>query len=64
MSVLTGDDIGRFQFLARKGALKLEIAGMKRRGQSAYAIIKSVYGYKGSRVSVLKQMEHDLLRWD
>lgn len=64
MSMLIGDQIKDFQFVARKGALKLEIAGLKKRGRSAYAIIKEAYGYKGSRESVLKQMEQDILRWD
>ena len=64
MSTITGDQIKDFQFIARKGALKLEIAGLKRRGRSAYSIIKEVYGYKGSRESVLKQMNDDVVRWD
>ena len=53
----TPQGIAMFQFLARKMALKLEIKGMKRRGRSAYSIIKSEYGLKGSRASVLAQME-------
>ena len=64
VSALTGDQIKDFQFIARKGALKLEIAGLKRRGRTAYSIIKEAYGYKGSRESVLKQMEQDLVRWN
>jgi len=63
-TVITGDEIKTFQFLARKGALKMEIAGLKRRGRTAYSIIKEEYGYTGSRESVLKQMEDDLVRWD
>lgn len=46
-----------FQLAARKGALKLELAGLHRRGQSVYSICKQVYGLKGSRESVLAQME-------
>jgi hypothetical protein len=30
---------------------------MKRRGQSAYAIVKAEYGFKGNKKSVLEQME-------
>ena len=56
-TILTGDDIDRYQFVARKGALKLEILGMKRRGRSAYAICKEAYGLKGSKQSVFDQME-------
>jgi hypothetical protein len=45
------------QLIARKGALKLELRGLKRRGRSAYSICKSEYGLKGSRESVLRQMQ-------
>jgi hypothetical protein len=44
------------QMAARRGALRLEIAGMKLRGRSAYSICKSEYGLKGSREKVLEQM--------
>jgi len=30
---------------------------MKRRGQSAYSIVKQEYGFKGNKKSVLEQME-------
>jgi hypothetical protein len=30
---------------------------MSRRGQSAYSIVKAEYGFKGSKKSVLQQME-------
>lgn len=56
-TIITGSDISKFQFLARKGALKLEVMGMKRHGQSAYAICKQAYGLKGSKQKVLEQME-------
>ena len=57
-TIITGkDDIAMFQMIARKGALKLELLGMKRNGRSAYSIIKKEYGFKGSRASVLKQLE-------
>ncbi len=46
-----------FQLAARKGALALEIKGLKRRGRSAYSICKEVYGLKGSRQAVLDQMQ-------
>ena len=44
-----------FQMIVRKQALKLEIYGMKRRGRSAYALIKEIYGLKGSKQKVLEQ---------
>lgn len=52
----TPDGIALAQLLARRGALRLEVLGMKRRGRSAYSICKEVYGLKGSKESVLKQM--------
>jgi hypothetical protein len=36
-------------------ALKLELLGMKGRGRSAYAIIKSEFSIKGNRQSVYNQ---------
>lgn len=42
---------------ALRGALKMEIFGMKRRGQSAYSIIKQEFGLKGNKRSVLEQFE-------
>ena len=53
----TPEQIDMFTFLSRKVALKLEMRGLKRGGQSVYSIIKQQYGFKGSRESVLKQME-------
>ena len=41
--------------LALKHMLRLEIKGMKRRGRSAYSIIKKEFGLTGSRAKVLKQ---------
>jgi len=53
----TKDGIKFFQMLSRRGALSMELRGLKRRGQSAYTICKKVYGLKGTRESVLRQME-------
>ena len=38
------------------GALKLEGAGMKRRGRSVYAIVKDEFGLRGSKRRVLEQL--------
>lgn len=58
MTVLTTpqqiDDARR---LTLRQMLKLEIKGMKRSGRSAYAILKSDYGYKGSREKVLSELD-------
>jgi len=53
----TPEQIDMFRFLSLRSALKLECLGMKRRGQSAYSIIKAEYGFTGNKKSVLKQME-------
>jgi hypothetical protein len=53
----TPEGIEAYRILALKGALKLEIAGMKGRGRSAYSILKSEFGFKGSRQSVLDQLQ-------
>lgn len=53
----TPEKIDMARFLMLRSALKLECLGMKRRGQSAYAIVKAEYGFKGNKKSVLEQME-------
>lgn len=53
----TPDGIALFQLRARIGALKLELIGLKRRGRSAYSICKQAYNLRGSRESVLRQLE-------
>jgi len=55
--MITGEGINIFQFLARKSALKLEIAGLRHSKGSVYAVCKKVYGLKGSKQRVLEQME-------
>ena len=52
----TPEGIEFVQLCARRGALKLELVGLKRRGRTAYSICKEVYGLKGTREQVLAQM--------
>lgn len=52
----TADGIEFAHLCARRGALRLEILGLHRRGRSAYSICKEVYGLKGSRQKVLDQL--------
>jgi len=57
MTTITGkENIDTFRMISLKGALKLEILGMKRRGQSAYAIVKLEYGLKGNKQKVYDQL--------
>jgi len=53
--------INNFRLRSLRGALKLEILGMKRRGRSAYSLIKEEFGFKGSRQKVLAQIERKLI---
>jgi hypothetical protein len=56
MTALTNPlDIQNFRILTLRQALKLEIKGIKRRGRSAYAILKEM-GYTGTRQQVLEQL--------
>jgi hypothetical protein len=61
--VVTGDDVRRFQVLAQKHAMRLELAtGMTHSGGSIVARIRRHYGFKGSRLSVYQQFcrHHEL----
>ena len=55
MTAITGTDIDLFRMSVLEKALKLELLGMKGRGRSAYAIIKSEFSIKGNRQSVYNQ---------
>ena len=57
MTVLTGSQIDDARRLTLRAMLKLELKGIKRSGHSAYSILKSDYGYKGTRESVLAQLD-------
>lgn len=54
-------EIELYRLLVLKSALKMEILGMKRRGKSAYSIIKEELNIKGNRQKVLKQLEEILV---
>jgi|ETNvirnome_2_300_1030623.scaffolds.fasta_scaffold47444_2 hypothetical protein len=56
-TVITGKlNIAKYRVFTLRGALQLEMKGMHRRGQSAYAIIKEEFGFKGSKQKVLTQL--------
>ena len=52
----TPQAINGFRIRALCSALRLETKGMKKRGQSAYSIIKDEFGFKGNKESVLAQL--------
>lgn len=58
MQIITGNNIDLYRMKVLKGALKLELLGMKaHRGRSAYSIIKSEFGLKGNKQKVFNQFE-------
>ena len=55
------DNVELYRWQVLKQALKMEISGMKRRGKSAYSIIKEEFNLKGNKQKVLKQLEEILI---
>jgi hypothetical protein len=53
----TTEAINAYRICALRSALKLEILGMRKRGQSAYSIIKQEFGFKGNKQKVLEQLQ-------
>ena len=56
MTTLTGNQIEAARLLTLRQALKLELRGMKRRGRTAYSVLRDM-GFKGSREAVLEQLD-------
>ena len=56
-TLTTPSEIDNARRLTLRQMLRLEIKGIKRSGRSAYSILKSDYGYKGTRESVLAQLD-------
>lgn len=57
-TILTSIDQIKFaRMLALKGALSLECRGLRRRGRSAYSIIKEEFNLRGDKYSVLQQFK-------
>ena len=53
-TTITGsENIEAFRLLALKGALKMETIGLKRRGRSAFAIVKTETGLKANSAKAL-----------
>ena len=51
------EDVNMFRLLTLKHALRLETKGLKRHGRTVYAIVKSEFGFRGSKIRVLEQLE-------
>ena len=58
MLIIEGkENIAVYRMMTLEKALKLEMIGLKGRGKSAYSIIKSEFGLKGSREKVHAQFK-------
>ena len=56
MQVIEGkENIDLYRMAVLEKALKLELIGLKGRGRSAYAVIKSEFGLKGNKQKVYDQ---------
>jgi len=55
-------DIAMFRAMSLKGALRLELFGLKRSRHlpSAFSILKTEYGYKGTKKQVLDKVDFDI----
>ena len=67
MILNTPNQIDAFRLLTLRGALRLEVMGMKRHGRSAYAIVKEEFDLKGSKQKVFDQFteilqENDIMK--
>ena len=52
----TPEQIQHYRYFVMLSGLKLEIAGLKMRGGSCYAIIKREFGFKGNKTAVYNQL--------
>ena len=60
MSALTTpEQIDTYRLCTLRSALRLEIKGLGRKGQSAYTILKA-QGFKGNKQSVLDQVINEI----
>ena len=57
----TAASIHLYRLKALRGALKLEILGMRKKGRSVYALVKEEFGFKGGKAKVLKQLESKIV---
>ena len=55
MILNTRSQIDAFRLLTLRGALRLEVMGMKRHGRSVYSIVKEEFALKGNKQKVFDQ---------
>ena len=56
MVITNPEDIDLYTVKAKRVALVLEMKGMKKRGRSAYSLIKEEFGLKGNKQNVFEQL--------
>ena len=56
MMITNPEDIDFYSIKTKRSALAMEMQGMKRRGRSAYSIIKEEFGLKGSKQRIFEQL--------
>ena len=56
MMITNPEDIDLYTVKAKRVALVLEMEGLKRRGRSAYSLIKEEFGLKGNKQKVFEQL--------
>ena len=57
MTMLTGDQIGKFRLLTLQKGMALEAKGMRMsKGRSCLAIVKSEFGWKGNRDTIMAKL--------
>jgi hypothetical protein len=59
-SISDPNKIALFRLCTLRTGLRLEIAGMRRAGKSSYSILKTEYGYRGTRAAVLAAVHADI----
>jgi uncharacterized protein (DUF2141 family) len=69
MMLTEPSQIAIYRLMVLRSGLKLEIKGMKvKGGKSCYSVIRSEFGLKGDRASVLEQLDaiinHETARLD
>jgi len=67
MILNTPSQIDAFRLLTLRGALRLEVMGMKRHGRSVYSIVKEEFDLKGNKQKVFDQFtkilqEHNIMK--
>lgn len=56
-TAFTGESVKYFQMASLLAGLKLEVKGLKKKGESCYTKIRRDYGLRGNKQKVLEQFE-------